>query len=151
MAARTFEQPLMQALLPATVPRVILNRAIAAHISARHLSVLIGPSLGGVLYIFGPVFDYGVCTALVLAAVVATLLMADPGSPKDLPELSLDTLLAGFRFIWRCETIWAPCCSSSPPRCSAARTRCCRFMPATSSRPAPGASASCAARLRSAP
>jgi MFS family permease len=31
--------------------------------------------------------------------------MADPGSPKDLPELSLDTLLAGFRFIWRCETI----------------------------------------------
>jgi MFS family permease len=105
MAARTFEQPLMQALLPATVPRVILNRAIAAHISARHLSVLIGPSLGGVLYIFGPVFDYGVCTALVLAAVVATLLMADPGSPKDLPELSLDTLLAGFRFIWRCETI----------------------------------------------
>jgi MFS family permease len=105
MAARTFEQPLMQALLPAMVPRVILNRAIAAHVSARHLSVLIGPSLGGVLYIFGPVFDYGVCTALVLAAVVATLMMPDPGSPKDLPALSLETLLAGFRFMWRYETI----------------------------------------------
>src|SRR5215471_4949177 len=105
MAARTFEQPLMQALLPAMVPRPILNRAIAAHVSARHLSVLMGPSLGGVLYIFGPVFDYGVCTALVLAAVVATLLLPDPGTPKELPEVSLDTLLAGFRFIWRCETI----------------------------------------------
>jgi len=105
MAARTFEQPLMQALLPAMVPRAILNRAIAAHVSARQLSVLMGPSLGGVLYIFGPVFDYGVCAALVLAAFVATLLLPDPGSPKDLPELSLDTLLAGFRFIWRCETI----------------------------------------------
>jgi len=105
MAARTFEQPLMQALLPAMVPRAILNRAIAAHVSARHLSVLIGPSLGGILYIFGPVIDYGVCTALVLAAVIATLLMPDPGRPADLPDVSLDSVLAGFRFIWRCEVI----------------------------------------------
>ena len=105
MAARTFEQPLMQALLPAMVPRPILGRAIAAHVSARHLSVMIGPSLGGVLYIFGPVFDYGVCTALVLAASVAAMLLPDPGQPKDLPEVTLDTLLAGFRFIWRSEVI----------------------------------------------
>jgi MFS family permease len=105
MAARTFEQPLMQALLPAMVPRVILNRAIAAHVSARHLSVLIGPSLGGVLYVFGPVFDYGVCTTLVLAAVIATLLMPDPGRPAEQPDVSLDSVLAGFRFIWRSEVI----------------------------------------------
>jgi MFS family permease len=105
MAARTFEQPLMQALLPAMVPRPILGRAIAAHVSARHLSVMIGPSLGGVLYVFGPVFDYGVCTALVLAASVAAMLLPDPGQPKDLPKVTLDTLLAGFRFIWRSEII----------------------------------------------
>jgi MFS family permease len=105
MAARTFEQPLMQALLPAMVPRAILNRAIAAHVSARHLSVLIGPSLGGVLYVFGPVFDYGVCTTLVLAAVIATLLMPDPGRPAEQPDVSLETILAGFRFIWRYEVI----------------------------------------------
>jgi MFS family permease len=105
MAARTFEQPLMQALLPAMVPRAILNRAIAAHVSARHLSVMIGPSLGGVLYVFGPVFDYGVCSALVLAAVIATLLMPDPGRPAERPDVSLDSVLAGFRFIWRCEVI----------------------------------------------
>jgi MFS family permease len=105
MAARTFEQPLMQALLPAMVPRAILNRAIAAHVSARHLSVMIGPSLGGVLYVFGPVFDYGVCSALVLAAVIATLLMPDPGQPSERPDVSLDSVLAGFRFIWRCEVI----------------------------------------------
>src|SRR5690242_7827129 len=89
MAARTFEQPLMQALLPAMAPRAILSRAIAAHVSARHMAVLAGPSLGGVLYIFGPVFDYGVCTALVLAAFVATLMLPDPGRPKHLPEVSL--------------------------------------------------------------
>jgi MFS family permease len=105
MAARTFEQPLMQALLPAMVPRAILNRAIAAHVSARHLSVLIGPSLGGVLYIFGPVFDYGVCTALVLAASVAAFLLPDPGRPAAQGNITLDSVLAGFGFIWRCETI----------------------------------------------
>src|SRR5262245_15753365 len=105
MAARTFEQPLMQALLPAMAPRPILSRAIAAHVSARHLSVMIGPSLGGVLYVFGPVFDYGVCTALTLAAAVASILLPDPGKPAEQQEITLDSLLAGFRFIWRCETI----------------------------------------------
>jgi MFS family permease len=105
MAARTFEQPLMQALLPAMVPRAILNRAIAAHVSARHLSVLIGPTLGGLLYVFGPVFDYGVCTALVLAAVVAGFLLPDSGRPPHQTEINLDSVLAGFRFIWSCETI----------------------------------------------
>src|SRR5690242_5503102 len=105
MAARTFEQPLMQALLPAMAPRVVLNRAIAAHVSARHLSVLIGPSLGGVLYIFGPVFDYGVCAALVLAAVVAGFLLPDSGRPPPLTEITLESVLVGFRFIWSCEAI----------------------------------------------
>jgi MFS family permease len=105
MAARTFEQPTMQALLPDMAPRAVLNRAIAAHISARQLSVLIGPSLGGVLYVFGPVFDYGVCAALTIAAVLASLLLPDPGRPAKRADVTWDTLLAGFRFIWRCEII----------------------------------------------
>jgi MFS family permease len=105
MAARTFEQPLMQALLPVMVPRAILGRAIAAHVSARHLSVMIGPALGGVLYVFGPVFDYGVCTAFTLAASVASFLLPDPGPPASQQKVSLETVLAGFRFIWRQEII----------------------------------------------
>src|SRR5580704_3995427 len=77
-AARVFEQPVMQALVPAMVPRSILSRAIAAHVSARQLSVLVGPSLGGVLYAFGPAFDYGVCAMLFLAASVASFLLPNP-------------------------------------------------------------------------
>src|SRR6266567_1838555 len=72
--ARVFEQPVMQALVPVMVPRSILSRAIAAHVSARQLSVLVGPSLGGVLYAFGAAFDYGVCAMLFLAASVASFL-----------------------------------------------------------------------------
>jgi MFS family permease len=97
--ARVFEQPVMQSLVPVMAPRAVLNRAIAAHVSARQLSVLIGPSLGGVLYAFGATFDYGVCALLFLAASVASFLLPNPPAPATHSKVSWDTLLAGFRFI----------------------------------------------------
>jgi MFS family permease len=104
-SARIFEQPVMQALVPVMVPRVIFSRAIAAHISARQLSVLIGPSLGGLLYFFGPAFDYSICATLFLAAAGASFLLPNPPVPTHPPEMSLDTVLAGFRFIGRCKPV----------------------------------------------
>src|SRR5215472_13728092 len=104
-SARIFEQPVMQALVPVMAPRAILNRAIAAHVSARQLSVLIGPSLGGILYAVGAAFDYGVCAFLFLAAAVASLRMPDPGRPARHAEVSVDSLLAGFRFIGGCQSV----------------------------------------------
>ncbi len=105
MAARTFEQPVMQALLPVMAPRTVLHRAIAAHISARQAAVLIGPMLGGVLYYFGPVFDYGVCAALTLAGAVGAYLLPNPGKPAKQMEMSFESVAVGFRFIWRRETV----------------------------------------------
>jgi MFS family permease len=99
--ARTFEQPTVQ--VPAMAPRVLLGRAIAAYVSAGKLSVLIGPSLGGVLYIFGPEVVYGCCTVMISIAAVACLLMPNPPMPAQRPKVSWDTLVAGFRFIWRCQ------------------------------------------------
>jgi MFS family permease len=98
-AARVFEQPVMQALVPAMVPRSILSRAIAAHVSARQLSVLVGPSLGGLLYAFGAAFDYGACAMLFLAASVASFLLPDPPVLDRQEEVSWSTMLAGFHFI----------------------------------------------------
>src|SRR5262249_28840194 len=83
----------------------VLSRAIAAHISARQAAVLIGPMLGGVLYYFGPTFDYGVCAGLTLAATVCAFLLPDPGRPGKPMELSWESVVAGVRFIWRRETI----------------------------------------------
>jgi MFS family permease len=105
MAARTFEQPVMQALLPVMAPRTVLSRAIAAHISARQAAVLIGPMLGGILYYFGPVFDYGVCAALTLAAAVGAFLLPNPGRPAKQMELSWESVAVGFRFIWSRQTM----------------------------------------------
>jgi len=105
MAARTFEQPVMQALLQVMAPRAVLNRAIAAHISARQAAVLIGPMLGGILYYFGPVLDYGVCAGLTLVAAICGFLLPNPGKPDKRMELNWESVAVGFRFIWRRETI----------------------------------------------
>jgi MFS family permease len=103
--ARTFEQPAMQALLPVMAPRAILSRAVAAHISAGRLSMLMGPSLGGVLYVFGPSVVFGICALLILAASAASFLMPSPPDPAKLPRVSWEILLAGFDFIWRCKAV----------------------------------------------
>ncbi len=104
-SARTFEQPAMGSLLPIMVPRPLLSRAVAAHVSAGKLSTLLGPSIGGVLYVFGPSFVYSICSLLVLSASVASFLLPDPPVHAERPKVSWDTLLAGFRFIWRCKAV----------------------------------------------
>jgi MFS family permease len=103
--ARTFEQPAVQSLVPVMAPRAVLGRAIAAHVSAGRLSMLLGPSLGGVLYIFGADVCYALCALLVSAAAVASFLLPNPPVPKEPQKLSWDSLLAGFRFIWRCQAV----------------------------------------------
>jgi MFS family permease len=103
--ARTFEQPALGSLLPIMVPRALLSRAVNVHVSAGKLSTLLGPSLGGVLYVFGPSVVYGICSLLVLSASVASFLLPDPPARAQRPQVSWDTLLAGFHFIWRCKAV----------------------------------------------
>ena len=77
----------MQSLVPVMAPRVLLGRAIAAHVSAGRLSILLGPSLGGVLYVFGAADAvYGVCTVLVLVAAVASFLLPNPPRAGERPQ-----------------------------------------------------------------
>jgi MFS family permease len=102
---RVFELPVMQSLVPVMVPRAILSRGIAAHVLARQISVLIGPSLGGLLYAFGPAFDYGVCAFLFLVAGIASFRMPAPPGPQERNKATWETMLAGFRFIGRCQPL----------------------------------------------
>jgi MFS family permease len=103
--ARTFELPAVAALMPLMAPRAVLGRAIAAHVSAGKLSMLIGPSFGGVLYLFGPYVVYGTCVLTILTAAGASFLLPKPPDPAGPSKFSLGTLLAGFRFMWRCEVL----------------------------------------------
>ena len=98
-AARAFQQPAMQALLPALVPRSLLARAIAANSSAAQAAFIAGPALGGVLYVAGPTLAYGVAAALLAVTIVATapIRLREPAAPPG--KVTLESVLAGIRFI----------------------------------------------------
>jgi MFS family permease len=51
---RAFEAPTVASLLPGIVPPALLSRAIAGASSATQAAFIIGPALGGVLYLVGP-------------------------------------------------------------------------------------------------
>src|SRR5450432_988841 len=57
-AARAFEAPTLQALLPGLIPAPVLPRAVAASASANQTAVIVGPAAGGLLYALGPTVVY---------------------------------------------------------------------------------------------
>jgi MFS family permease len=125
--ARAFEIPTMHAILPGIVPLTILPRAIAASASAQQTAVICGPSLGGLLYAFGPTTVYATCTLVFIGASVLMTLIELTYSPHPNPppqagegrvggskeetgvdsdavprkSVSLATLFAGFAYIRR--------------------------------------------------
>jgi MFS family permease len=99
-AARAFEIPTMQALLPSLVPPLILPRAIAASASALQTAIICGPALGGFIYVFGPAAVYGVCAAtFMIGGGLTALIRAERSVPHKAP-LTLASLFDGFRYIW---------------------------------------------------
>jgi len=71
-AARGFSAPSGSSLLAFLVPPERLARSIALNSSVFTTAVIAGPSLGGLLYIFGPLATYSVCMVFFfLSAVLA--------------------------------------------------------------------------------
>jgi MFS family permease len=99
-AARAFQMPAMQALLPALVPRAILARAIAANSSAGQAAIIVGPALGGVIYALGPQAVYVVATVLFLVTGVAVHLIKLEHRPAEVAKVDVDSVFAGVRYIW---------------------------------------------------
>ena len=62
--------------------RMLLSRAVAAHVSGGRLSNLLGPALGGLLYVLGPAFAYAACALLIGAAAAASFLLPSPPVAK---------------------------------------------------------------------
>jgi len=99
--AKAFEFPALQSMLPALVPTAILPRAMAASASAGQAAMIMGPAVGGFLYVAGAGVVYGVCAVLYLIAVVLMARMRyEQAQPKREPA-TLTTLFAGVHFIRR--------------------------------------------------
>ena len=67
--------------------------------SARQTAFILGPALGGGLYVFGPTVTHGVTTLLFLAALVSTSLIRYRQPPREKEPVTWATLFAGITYI----------------------------------------------------
>jgi MFS family permease len=98
-AARSFEMPTTQALLPSIVPTSLFPRAVAAAQSAQQSATIVAPALGGFLYAFGSIWVYGPTVLLYVIACCLMLNLPARQTPLNKGKATLDSLLAGIRFI----------------------------------------------------
>lgn len=114
-AARAFQMPSSQALLPQLVPLTALPRALALSSVALQGAIITGPALGGGLYALGPRLAagsldaahagaaavYAVCALGFALALWAVLRLQTRPAPRASEPLSLASLSAGLGFVWR--------------------------------------------------
>ncbi|NHZ91228.1 MFS transporter [Massilia sp. CCM 8733] len=99
-SARAFMMPATQAVLRNMVPNESFSQAVALSSSAFHVAVIVGPVLGGLLYIAGPATVYMAAAALlVLSVILMTLTKSAPQAVNKEPA-TWHTVLEGLRFVW---------------------------------------------------
>ncbi|GFO59773.1 MFS transporter [Geomonas silvestris] len=98
-AARAFESPTMQALVPTLVPQELIPSAAAWSASANQTASIVGPALGGILYVLGPTTVYALASVLFLTAcaMVSLIRLERPASKRE--PVSISSLFAGIAFI----------------------------------------------------
>ena len=100
---RCFNWPASRALLPQLVPADYFSKAVAWNASLFQAATILGPSIGGILYalVGGPSVVYGTAAAACAIALVASLRIRTTAQPRPAEEMSLHTVMAGFRYVWR--------------------------------------------------
>jgi MFS family permease len=98
-AARAFEMPSMHALVPNLVPAPLIPRAAAWSSSANQTATILGPAVGGLLYVAGPGTAYAAATVLFFgASALVSLIRIDRARPPHAP-VTVKSLFAGISFI----------------------------------------------------
>lgn len=102
-AARAFSGPATRAFVPLLVSKAQLPRAIAISSSTFLTATIVGPALGGLLYIWGPLVPYGVCLTFFLIVALAFLAIhtRHKQEPADPTLSTFGRVTAGIAFIRR--------------------------------------------------
>ena len=98
-AARAFEGPSMNALLPGIVPAEKFPRAAALSASAFQAASIIGPALGGIFYTFGAVIVYSVICLLYFISCFLTSRIHQILKQEAKEPFSFKSLFGGIHFI----------------------------------------------------
>lgn len=102
--ATVLDGPARTALIYGSVPRSHLMNALTLASSVRQGSILVGPSIGGLLIAFSGIgAAYIVTTAIYLPALVLVLVLGDvrPAEGRSRPRLRLADMIEGIRWVKR--------------------------------------------------
>lgn len=98
--ARAFFGPASTSLVANIVPPADFANAVAWNSSSWQLASIVGPVAGGLLYGLSPEIAYGIAAAAMLAATALIFSIPRPAQHTETERPSLNTILAGFRYIW---------------------------------------------------
>ena len=99
--ARAFFGPASSSLVANVVPAEDFANAIAWNSSAWQTATIVGPVAGGLLYGVSPEAAYGTATIFMLMAGLLVLSIPKPAQRNAGEKPTLETLFAGFGYIWR--------------------------------------------------
>jgi MFS family permease len=101
-AARAFERPATQAMIPALVAPAELSEAVAWSSSGIfEFSTIVGPVLGGLLYAWSPPLCYATAAALAFAGSGFLSLISPERGERSRPPATLKSLFSGIHYIRR--------------------------------------------------
>ena len=100
-AGRAFSKPTLSALLPTLVPPALLPRAVAGSASATQVAIIVGPAVGGFLYVAGPAVVYwSSCGLFLLCSLLLAVIPAAQDQPARQSEpATLRSVFAGIAYI----------------------------------------------------
>ncbi len=99
-ASRAFYIPSMQALVPGLVSAAELKSAVRLNVSVSQIAFVIGPAVGGLLYLWGPIVAYATGAGLLLLAVAMLMLIRGGAhAVRESEPTTWHTVLAGLRFL----------------------------------------------------
>jgi MFS family permease len=100
---RAFSGPASQSLVPQLVPPEHFGNAVTWGASIFQIATVMGPALGGLIYGWarGAASVYVTAACLYAAAFIFLLLMHVRTGRMEKKDISVETLLAGVRYVWR--------------------------------------------------
>ena len=100
-AARAFSGPAQQSFTPFLVPREEFGHAVAWSTSSSQIAMVLGPALGGLIYLIGPWAPFGACLVVspLVAAAMLSIGVRICGTPSD--SSALKRVVAGLAYLRR--------------------------------------------------
>jgi len=105
-SGRAFSMPTSQAMTPNLVPPEVFPKAVALNSTLLEIASIVGPSLGGVLYLLGPSIVYGVGFGAVLLVVTLIYTIKPVHAKRGSDDGATADLLGGLRFVLHRRTVF---------------------------------------------